>query len=69
MTVGLPECHPLMQVARRRPDLPLASPPSGRASIVERVFFGVAIKGKFMSARQGWIERWSAAVMLSETED
>ena len=53
MTAGLSECPPFILVARHKPGLPLASPPSRWTWLVERVLFAGALKG---------------AILVSETE-
>ena len=45
MTAAFSECTPIILVSRRRPGLPLASPPIWRACLVEWVLFEGALKG------------------------
>ena len=59
---GLSECPPFILVACRRPALPLVSPPSRWAWLLERVLFVGPLKGPFWSARQRWRVRERACL-------
>ena len=58
--LGLLEGPPFILVARRRPGLPLASPPSRWMWLVEQVLFAGPLNGPFWSARQRW-RLWESA--------